>query len=169
MNNPGNLTIATPTDREVVMTRIFEAPRNLVFDALTKPSLLKRWYGPKGWSLEVCEIDLKVGGAWRFVVRRPDGKAIGQRGIYREIVAAERLVNTERWDDWDPGETLATTVLAEQFGKTTLTSTLLFPSREVRDTVLKSGLERGAAENYDKLAEMLASTTVPTDSANGKN
>src|SRR5262249_11769794 len=129
--------------------------------------LLKRWYGPKGWSLEVCEIDLKVGGAWRFVVRRPDGKAIGQRGVYREITHPERLVNTERWDDWDPGETLATTVLAQRDGKTTLTSTLLFPSREVRDTVLKSGLEHGAAENYNKLAELLATIGAPTNSLDG--
>jgi uncharacterized protein YndB with AHSA1/START domain len=166
MNAPGSLTIATPTDREVVMTRVFQAPRNLVFAALTRPELLQRWYGPKGWSLEICEIDLRVGGTWRFVVRRPDGKAIGQRGVYREIVPAERLVNTERWEDWDPGETLATTVLAEQDGKTLLTSTLLFPSRQVRDTVLKSGLERGAAENYDKLAELLASITVQTDGNN---
>jgi uncharacterized protein YndB with AHSA1/START domain len=157
MESPDALTIATPTDREVVMTRVFDAPRHLVFDALTKPDLLKRWYGPSGWSLVVCEIDLKVGGSWRFVVRRPDGKAIGQRGVYREIVPAERLVNTESWEDWDPGETLVTTVLVEWGGRTTLTSTSLFPSREVRDTILKSGMEPGAREHYERLAVMLAS------------
>jgi uncharacterized protein YndB with AHSA1/START domain len=153
----GNLQLATPSEREVVLTRGFDAPRNLVFDALTKPELLKRWYGPSGWSLVICDIDLKVGGAWRFVSRRPDGKEIGQRGVYREIVPSERLVNTESWEDWNPGECLVTVVLNEQGGKTTLTSTVLFPSQEVRDKVLKSGMEPGAAATYDRLAECLAS------------
>jgi uncharacterized protein YndB with AHSA1/START domain len=121
------------------MTRVFRAPRALVFDALTRPELLKRWYGPPGWSLVVCEIDLRVGGAWRFVTRRPNGKELGQRGVYREIVPPERLVNTESWDDWNPGELLITTLLVEQAGTTAFTSTLRFPSREVRDT-----LEKGA-------------------------
>jgi uncharacterized protein YndB with AHSA1/START domain len=96
------LKVTTPSDREVVMTRVFNAPRNLVFDALTRPDLLKRWYGPVGWSLVACEIDLRVGGGWRFVTRRPDGREIGQRGVYREIVPPERLVNTESWEDWNP-------------------------------------------------------------------
>jgi uncharacterized protein YndB with AHSA1/START domain len=165
--NTATLGIATRGDREVVLTRVFNAPRNLVFDALTKPELLKRWYGPSGWSLVVCEIDLRVGGVWRFVVRRPDGKSIGQYGIYREIVLPERLVNTERWEDWDPGETLATTILTEQAGQTTLSCTLLFPSQQVRDTVLKSGLEHGATEGYAKLAQLLASILASTNSQDG--
>jgi uncharacterized protein YndB with AHSA1/START domain len=151
------LKVTTPSDREVVMTRVFNAPRKLVFDALTRPDLLKRWYGPVGWSLVVCEIDLRVGGGWRFVTRRPDGKQIGQRGVYREIVPPERLVNTESWEDWNPGEVLVKTVLVEQDGRTTFTSTLLFPSPQVRDALLKSGMADGAAETYDKLAEYLAS------------
>jgi uncharacterized protein YndB with AHSA1/START domain len=155
--NSQTLTITTPTDREVVLTRVFDAEPGLVFDALTKPELLKLWYGPAGWSFDVCEIDLKVGGRWRFVSRRPDGKEIGQLGVYREIVPGERLVNTESWEDWDAGETLVTTVLTGHGGKTTFTSTILFPSQEVRDTVLKSGLEHGARETYDKLADVLAS------------
>lgn len=153
---PG-LTITTPTDREVVLTRAFDAPRTLVFEALTTPKLLARWYGPVDWTLDVCYIDLRVGGAWRFVVKRPDGKAIGQRGVYREIVPGERLVYSESWEDWDAGETLVTTTLTEHNGVTTFSSTILFPSREVRDTVVKSGLERGAAQSYAKLAEVLAS------------
>jgi len=157
MKDAGTLKVTTPTERELVMTRVFDAPRSLVFDALTKPELLKRWYGARGWSLVVCEIDLKVGGAWRFVTRRPDGKQIGQRGVYREIVRPERLVNTESWEDWNPGEVLVTTVLVEQGGETTFTSTLLFPSQEVRDTLLESGMTSGAAETYDRLAEYLAS------------
>jgi uncharacterized protein YndB with AHSA1/START domain len=157
MTTTDTLRITTPNDLDVVLTRVFDAPRAMVFDALTKPELLKRWYGPDGWSLDVCEIDLRPGGRWRFVVRRPDGKPIGQYGVYREITPAERIVNTERWEDWDPGETLVTTVLAEdKDGRTTMTSTSRFPSKDVRDTVLKSGLEHGAAQTYDKLAELLA-------------
>jgi uncharacterized protein YndB with AHSA1/START domain len=150
------LEITTPTEREVVLKRIFDAPRQLVFEALTTPDLLRRWYGPKGWTLILCEIDLKVGGAWHFVVQRPDGKKIGQKGVYHEVSPPERLVNTESWEDWDPGETLVTTTLLEADGKTTLTSTSLFPSQEVRDIILKSGLDDGAKESYDRLAELLA-------------
>lgn len=150
------LTITTPSDREVTLTRVFDARSQFVFDALTKPELLRRWYGPTGWTLSVCEIDLRVGGAWRFVVRRPDGKAIGQLGIYREIESPQRIVNTEAWEDWDAGECLVTTLLTENEGWTTLQSTILFPSKEVRDTVVKAGLEHGASESYDKLAEVLA-------------
>lgn len=153
-----SLRITTPSDREVVLTRVFDAPRSLVFDALTKPELLRRWYGPSNWSLDICEIDLRVGGKWHYVVRRPDGKAIGQLGVYLEIVPGERIVNTESWEDWDAGETVVTTVLTDLGGsQTTFTCTILFPSKEVRDTVLKSGLEHGAAEGYDKLAELLRS------------
>jgi len=157
MKNTATLKVTTPTERAVVMTRVFDAPRNLVFDALTKPELLQRWYGPVGWSLVVCEIDLRVGGAWRFVTRRPDGKEVGQRGVYREVTPPERLVHTESWEDWNPGEVLITAVLVEEGGTTTLTSTLLFPSREVRDMLLESGMTSGAAETYDKLADCLAS------------
>ena len=151
------LTVTTPTEREIVMTRVFDAPRRLVFDALTRPELLKRWYGPRGWSLVVCEIDLRVGGAFRFVSRRPAGKDVGQRGVYKEIVAPERLVNTEAWEDWNPGEVLVTTVLVERNDKTTFTSTLRFPSPEVRDLLIQSGMTSGAAETYEKLAECLGS------------
>jgi uncharacterized protein YndB with AHSA1/START domain len=157
MTHADTVEITTPSDREVVLTRVFDAPRALVFDALTTPDLLKRWYGPTGWSLVVCDIDLRVGGRWRYVVRRPDGKEIGQKGVYREIARSERIVNTEAWEDWDAGETLVTTVLTEVNGKTTFSSTIVFPSKEVRDTVVKNGLTRGVTETYDKLAAVLAS------------
>ena len=137
------------------MTRVFDAPRRLVFDAFTKPELLKRWFGPRGWSMVVCEIDLKVGGTFRFVLRGPDGTGMGMRGVYHEIAPPERSVHMESFDDY-PGESLVTTVLVEQGGKTTLTATVLYTSREVRDAVLKHGMEHGAAESYDKLAELLA-------------
>jgi uncharacterized protein YndB with AHSA1/START domain len=156
MKNTGALKVTTPTDREIVMTRVFDAPRHLVFDAFTKPELLKRWFGPRGSSLVVCEVDLKVGGAFRFVLRSPDGKDMGMRGVYSEIVPPERSVHMESFDDY-PGESQVTGIYVEQGGKTTLTATVLYPSQEVRDAVIKSGMEHGAAESYDKLAELLAS------------
>jgi len=157
MNDTATVEITTPAPREVVVKREFDAPRGLVFDALTKPELLRRWYGPQGWTLVVCEVDLVVGGKWRFVLHRPNGKAVGQFGVYREIVPGERIVNTEEWEDWDAGETMVTTLLVESGGRTTFTSTIVFPSEAVRDTVLKSGLEHGVKELYGKLDELLAS------------
>jgi uncharacterized protein YndB with AHSA1/START domain len=156
MKNTGTLKVTTPTDREIVMTRVFDAPRQMVFDAFSKPELLKRWFGPRGWSLVVCEVDFKVGGGFRFVLRGPDGRDMGMRGVYREIAAPERSVHMESFDDY-PGESQVTAVFTEHEGKTTLTATVLYPSKEVRDIVIKSGMEHGAAESYDKLAELLAS------------
>src|SRR5438876_9878644 len=156
MKNTGTLKVTTPTDREIVMTRVFDAPRSMVFDAFSKPELLKRWFGPRGWSLVVCEVDLRVGGGFRFIMRGPDGKEMGMRGVYREITPPERSVHMESYDDY-PGESQVTAELVEQGGKTTLTATVLYPSQEVRDVVLKSGMEHGAAERYDQLAELLAS------------
>jgi uncharacterized protein YndB with AHSA1/START domain len=161
MKNTGSLKVTTPTDREIVLTRVFEAPRHLVWDAFTKPELLKRWFGPRDWSLVVCEVDLKVGGGFRFVLRGPDGRDMGMRGTYREIVPGERSIHTESFDDF-PGESTVTTVLTEKEGTTTLMATVLYPSREVRDAVIQSGMEHGAAESYDKLAELLANDKVTT-------
>jgi uncharacterized protein YndB with AHSA1/START domain len=159
MKNTGTLKVTTPTDREIVMTRVFDAPRRLVFDAFSKPELLKRWFGPRGWSLVVCEVDLKVGGGFRFVLRGPNGKEMGMRGVYREIVPPERSIHMESFDDY-PGESQVTAVFVEQGDKTTLTATVLYPSQEVRDAVIQSGMEHGAAESYDKLAELLESGEV---------
>ena len=148
------LTVTTPTEREIVMTRVFDAPRRLVFEAMTKPEHLVRWFGPHGWTLAVCEIDFRPGGAWRFVLRGPGGKDMGMRGVYREITPPERFVSTESFDDY-PGESLNTLTFVEQERKTIFTNTILYPSREVRDAVIRSGMERGAAETYDRLAEHL--------------
>jgi uncharacterized protein YndB with AHSA1/START domain len=160
MTNTGRLQVTARGDREIAMTRDFDAPRSLVFDALTQAELLKRWLGVfGGWSLAVCEIDLKVGGSFRYVWRGPDGSQMGMRGVYREIVPSERIVSTETFDEpWYPGEAVATAVLVERGGKTTLTTTVLYASREARDGVLKSPMEHGLAAGYDKLAELLAST-----------
>ena len=159
MKNLGSLKVTTVGDRELAMTRVFDAPRNLVFDAFTKPELVRRWLlGPDGWSMPVCEIDLKVGGAYRYVWRRDsDGTEIGMGGVYREIVPNQRLVTTEKFDQaWYPGEAVGTLVLTEQQGKTTVTQTVLYQSREARDGVIKSGMETGVARSYDRLAEQLA-------------
>lgn len=155
MKNTGTLQVTMPTDREICMTRVFNAPRRLVFDAFSKPELLTRWFGPRGYSLVVCEVDHRVGGGFRFVLRGPDGKDMGMRGVYREIVPPERSVHMESFDDY-PGESQVTMVLTEDAGKTTMTATVLYPTKEVRDIVAATGMEHGAAESYDRLAELLS-------------
>jgi uncharacterized protein YndB with AHSA1/START domain len=163
MRNTGTLKVDTRGDREIVMTRVFDAPRDLVFQALTTPALLKRWFGPHGWTLVECEVDLRVGGAWRFFSHGPNGRTMGMRGVYREIVRPERIVYTESFDDWaEQGSALITTTLAERDGKTTLTCVSLAPSRDVRDAVIQSGMEHGAAETYDRLAGVLGALAAET-------
>jgi uncharacterized protein YndB with AHSA1/START domain len=158
MQNAGALQVTTPTEREIVLTRAFDAPRHLVFDAFTRPELVRRWLlGPPGWSMPVCEIDLRVGGAYRWVWRNADGIEMGVSGVYREIVPPGRLVATERFDQaWYPGEALTTTELVERDGRTILTTTVLYESREARDVALRSEMEKGVAASYDRLAELLA-------------
>jgi len=155
------VTIATPSEREAVVTREFNAPAGLVFDALTKPDLIKRWYGPPG-AIDVCESDARPGGSWRFVSRMR-GKVITQYGVYREVDAPNSFVRTERWEDWDPGETVVTTRLTEIAGKTTMTSSMVFPTKEVRDVVLKGGLTpKGTSEFYERLDALLRNAARQT-------
>ena len=156
MLNTGTLKVTTPSDREVKMVRVFDAPRAMVFDAFTRCELLKRWFGPRGFSLAICEGDFKVGGTWRFVLRGPDGAEMGMRGVIREMVRPERLVHAESFDDY-PGESLVTTQFIEEAGKTTVTITVRYESKQIRDAVIASGMEHGAAETYDRLAEYLES------------
>jgi len=162
MKNVGKLQVSTPSDREIAMTRVFDAPRSMVFDAWTKPELLTRWLGVRGgWTFAVCQVDLRVGGSYRFVWRGPGGAEMGMGGVYREVVRPDRLVTTEKFDEsWYEGEALDTTTFVEHDGKTTATTTVRYASQEVRDGVLKSPMERGVAESYDKLDEVLASTPV---------
>ena len=155
MKNTGTLQVTLPSDREVRLIRVFDAPRSMVYDALTKPELLKQWFGPRGFSLLVCEVDLRVGGHWRYVLQGPDGHTMGMSGTYLELSPPNGSVHTEAFDDF-PGEARVTTVLTEQNGKTTLVATSLAPSKEIRDAVIASGMEHGAAETYDRLAELLA-------------
>ena len=160
VKNAGRLQVTTPSAREIAMTRVFAAPRTMVWDALTKPELVKRWLGVRaGWTLPICEIDLRVGGSYRYLWRGPDGQEMGMGGVYREIVAPERMVATEVFDQkWYDGDALDTTVLVEKGGKTTLTTTVLYASQKVRDAVLESPMKEGVGEGYDKLEEVLAST-----------
>lgn len=160
MSDTASLELVASGDREIVVTRVFDAPRALVYDALTKPELLKRWLtGPPGWTMPVCEVDLRVGGKLRIVWRGADGTEMGMSGVYREITPPGRLVHTELFDtDWTGGETLVTNVLTEHDGQTSVTMTILYTSRETRDAVLRSGMAQGLAASYDRLAERLASS-----------
>jgi len=146
-------------EREIVITRAFDAPRRLVFDAFSKPELVRQWLlGPPGWSMPVCEIDFRVGGRYRYVWRRDNGGEMGVGGVYKEIVSPERIVATERFDQsWYPGEGLGTILLVEQGAKTLMTQTLAYESREARDGVLKSPMESGVAISYDRLETLVAS------------
>ncbi|TGN13439.1 ATPase [Leptospira ilyithenensis] len=157
--NSGKLEITTPTDREMVMTRVFNAPSTLVFECYTKPELLKRWMtGPDGWTFAICEVDLKVDGKFRFVWRNVRGNDMGMGGVYKEIVAPERLVHTELFDeDWTGGETLTTLILTDQSGKTFMKSTTIYSSKEARDGALGTNMEQGMNASFDRLENLLAS------------
>ena len=150
------LKVTTPSDREIVLTRVFDAPRRLVFEAYTKPELLKRWLlGPPGWEMVVCEVATRVGERYRYEWRNAKGTQFGTGGVCREFAPPERIVCTELMDGYKT-ESLNTTVFEEQDGKTTVTLTMLFESREMRDMALKSGMERGVAASYDRLDGLLA-------------
>ncbi len=157
--NPGTLQLTTPTDREISMRRVFASPRTLVFDAFTKPELLRRWFfGPPGGTLVVCEVALIVGDSFRYVWRSPDGTEMGMGGICLEITRPERLVATEKFDQpWYPGEAVGTIALAEEGGVTVLTQTIRYESQAARDLVLKTPIEHGVALGYDRLAQLLKS------------
>ena len=154
------LSVTTPTDLEIVMTRTFNAPRTLVWEAMSKPELLKQWlFGPPGWSMTQCEDDLRVGGQFRWAWSGPAGAGMAMHGVYREVNPPERMVRTEIFDfgcDVQAGEQLATLVLAEDRGKTNLILTVLYDSKEARDGALASGMEKGVSAGYDRLEEMLA-------------
>ncbi len=158
MGFAGKLKVVAKGDQEIEITRDFNAPRKLVWDAHTKPELVRRWLlGPPGWTMPVCEIDLKVGGKYRYVWRNEAGNDMGMGGVFREIAPPERLVATELFDQsWYPGEALDTSEFAERDGKTYLTLTVRYESREARDMVLKSPMESGMAAGYDRLEKLLA-------------
>lgn len=148
-------TYTTPSDLEIVVTRIVDAPRRLVFEAHTNPAHVPHWMlGPSGWTMPVCEIDLRPGGAWHFVWRGSDGAEMAMHGVYQEIVPHERVVSTESWGgDW--ADTLNTLTLSEKNGRTTITQHTRYQSKEARDAALKTGMLEGMSQTYDRLAEYL--------------
>ena len=150
-------TLTMPSDNELVITRDFNAPRALLFDALTRPEHVKRWYGLRSLTLRVCEIDFRVGGAWRYVLHDPEHDAEHAfSGEYREIVRPEKIVSTERYEAIPDSDYVVTTTLDERDGKTTLTSHLVYQKKEHRDGHIMSGMEHGMNETYDRLDELLA-------------
>ena len=153
---PKPVEVTTPSDREITVVRVFDAPRELIWDCHTTPELMKRWaLGPPGWSMPVCEIDLRVGGAYRHVWKSDaDGTSFGSHGVYVEIVKPERLVTTESMDGFD-GEALNTLTMVEAGGRTTLSVNMSFPSKEHRDGALQSGMADGMAMGYDRLETIL--------------
>ena len=155
---PGPLQISTPSDREVVITRQFDAPRELVFDCHTKPDLVRRWLlGPPGWTMPVCDIDLKVGGRYRYVWRGPGGEEMGMGGTFRLIERPARIDTAELFDqDWTCGETFITTRFTEQDGRTTATLTVLYSSKDAREGALATGMADGMEAGYQRLDELFA-------------
>ena len=153
------VNISTPTDLEILITRSFNAPRDLVWEAMSRPELIKQWlFGPPGWTMTVCDDDLRVGGQFKWAWRGPDGMEMAMHGVYRDVTPLERIVRTEMFDfgcEAQSGEQLATMVLTEISDTTKLTLTVLYPSKEARDGALASGMEKGVAAGYDRLEEML--------------
>ena len=156
MPNTGTLKVTTPNPTEIVLTRTFDAPWRMVYDAFTRPELVRRWWAGQRGTMTVCEIDLRVGGRWRYVMRLPGGRDLGMSGVYRELGPPDRMVHTGSMDGF-PGEAVITTRFVEDGGRTTMIAVAVYPSQEVRDLVIRTGMEDGAAESYDALAEVLAS------------
>jgi uncharacterized protein YndB with AHSA1/START domain len=156
MISKNRLELSTPSDREVVFRRVFDAPRHLVFEAFTKPELLKRWLlGPPGWEMIECQVATKAGAPYRYVWRHADGQQFGIHGVCREFLPPERIASTELMDGRS-GEAVVTTVLLENEGNTTLTMTIVYESKTVRDAALKSGMEHGVEASYERLEGLLA-------------
>lgn len=158
IDHTATLSVTMPSDVEVRATRVFDAPRRLVFQALTTPAILQRWmHGPNGWTLAVCEVDLRAGGVFRYVWRKANGREMGAGGVFRAVDAPHRLVHTELFDDdWTGGEAEVTTVLDERDGVTTLTVTMRYASKAGRDAALSTNFTAGMEASYDALATVLA-------------
>ena len=149
-------TVTTPAEREIHIERVFDAARDRVYAAHTDPELIPQWWGPHGTTTVVDRMDLRAGGAWRFVVRNPDGTETGFRGTFREVVPPERLVWTFEWEGM-PGHVSVDAVTFEDLGERTRVSVVsLFHTAEERDGMLESGMERGMNETYARLDELLA-------------
>ncbi|MFL5840046.1 MAG: SRPBCC family protein [Thermoleophilaceae bacterium] len=154
---PAAAAVTTPTDREIHVERVFDAPRDRVFAAFTDPKLIPEWWGPRGGTTTVDQMDVRPGGAWRFVFRGPDGSETAFRGTYREVTPPERVVQTFEWEGL-PGHVSIETADFEDLGdRTKVITTSLFHTQDERDGMLASGMERGLNETYARLDELLAS------------
>jgi uncharacterized protein YndB with AHSA1/START domain len=149
------LTITTPSEREIVMTREFDAPRDLVFEAHTSCEHMSRWWGPRKYEVVDCNIDFRPGGKWRIVHRGPDGEEYAFHGEYREIVRPERIVWRFEFEGFPGSVSVETLTLEEHDGKTTFTGTSVYDTVEQRDGMLESGMAEGAAETMERLDEYL--------------
>jgi uncharacterized protein YndB with AHSA1/START domain len=152
-----NLILTTPTDKEIVITRVFNAPPELVFDCYTKPELLRRWmFGPNGWAFTVCDIELRVGGKYRYVWTGPEDASMGTSGVFKTILVPEKIMKTQLFDeDWTGGEAIVTLQLTEQHGQTTAVTSILHSSKEARDLALQSGMEPGLEMGFERLEALL--------------
>jgi uncharacterized protein YndB with AHSA1/START domain len=148
--------VTTPSDREIRMTRLFDAPRALLFEAHTKPEHLARWWGPRTHKMVQCEMDFRPGGKYRFVLRTENGKEYAFRGEFREIVPPERLAWTFEYEGMPGHISVETLTFTEKDGKTLLTATAVYGSLEERNGVMQSGMESGARESWDRLSELVA-------------
>jgi uncharacterized protein YndB with AHSA1/START domain len=160
VTSSGTATVTLPTDEQILITREFDAPKHLVYKAWTTPELVKRWWSAKRGEVTVAEIDLRVGGTWRYVAVTTDGFEVAFHGEYREIVTNERIVSTEAYEgvpDADANATLNTLTLAEADGRTTLTVLVQAPSKEIRDAIIDSGMEAGMQDALDLLEEVAIS------------
>jgi uncharacterized protein YndB with AHSA1/START domain len=157
MPDATNLDVATPGEHDLVMTRRFDAPRSLVFDAWTKPEMVRRWMlGPDGWTMPICEIDLRVGGRYRCVWRNDAGHEFGVGGEYREIVAGEKLVATEQFEPaWYCGGATVSKLLIERNGETTVTLAVRYDDPEARRRALEADMSKGVAASFDRLEKVI--------------
>ena len=156
----GTATVALPTDEQILITREFDAPPHLVFEAWTTPELVKRWWNAKRGEVTVAEIDLRVGGRWRYVMVTDDGVEVAFHGEYREIVPNERIVSTEVFEGVPDAEAAAvvnTITFEDVDGRTLLTNLVQAPSKEVRDAIIDSGMEAGLQDALDLLEEVAVS------------
>ncbi|HXD32886.1 MAG TPA: SRPBCC family protein [Pyrinomonadaceae bacterium] len=169
MTNSGSLQITTPNDLDIVMTRAFNAPRPLVWEAMSKPEFIRRWLlGPPGWTMEACDDDLRVGGEFHWSWRGPENAEMSMRGTYREVQPPERIVRTETFEfgcNAQAGEQLASVVLTDQGDTTMLTMTVTYPSKEARNGALASGMEQGVSASYNRLDEILSSSAAEAASS----
>jgi uncharacterized protein YndB with AHSA1/START domain len=160
VTNSGTAVVTLPTDTQILITRDFDAPRHLVYKAYTTPELIKRWWSGDRGEVTIADVDLRVGGRWRYVMTANGGFDVGFYGEYREVIPNQRIVSTEVYEGVPEGEAMAATVthtFTEHGGRTTLTILMQLPNQEVRDAIINSGMEGGMQEGMDHLEQVALS------------